>query len=326
MGSSIVNIMIILTTFFQNPPILFFLLGVCASLLRVDLTLPSAIAKFLAFYLLLCIGFQGGVELHSAGLQYDTLLPLVAAIVAALVVPVYTFFTARKLFGVDDAAAIAATYGSVSAVTFITATNFLHAMHIPFGGHMVAGLALMESPAIMIGLFLCQRYSSSEKSEDFSLLRETILNGSVFLIMGSLVIGFISGPAGLVPLKPFVVDIFKGMLTIFLFDMGMLATTKIGNVHQKKITVALFALAITLVSAVFGIALAYSLGFSFGNAFLFTILCASASYIAVPAAMRLALPEANPSIYIPMALGVTFPFNILIGFPLYFYILSIFWR
>lgn len=316
----------ILTTFFQNPPILFFLLGVTASILKVDLTLPSAIAKFLAFYLLLCIGFQGGVELNSAGLHYDTLLPLFAAIFAAMCIPLFTFVMARRLFSIEDAAAIAATYGSVSAVTFITGTNFLYSLGIPFGGHMVAALALMESPAIMVGLFLAQSFGKAEKPSDFSILRETLLNSSVFLILGSLVIGYISGPAGMVPLKPFISDIFKGMLTLFLFDMGMLATAKIGNVQQNKLHIVLFALLVTISSALLGILSSYILGFSFGNAFLFTILCASASYIAVPAAMRLALPEANPSVYIPMALGITFPFNILIGFPLYFSLLNLFWR
>jgi len=311
-------------TNFVSPPILFFFLGMCASFLDVDLNIPNPLPKFLSLYLLLVIGFEGGVELYNAGLGIATLIPLVACVLTAIIIPLCSFFVLRTRLNEYDASVIAATYGSVSAVTFITATTLLQALNIPFGGYMVAALALMESPAIIVGLYLVQRYAANveDRYEGTSLMREAFLNSSVFLILGSLVIGFVSGNEGALALKPFTHDIFKGMLSFFMLDMGLLAAKRMQDIKKTGVFLFLFALIAPVINGLLGIAIGYCIGLGVGDMLLLTVLCASASYIAVPAAMRLAVPEANPSLYIPMALGITFPLNILIGLPVYLQIIQ----
>ena len=313
----------LISTNFFNPPILFFFLGMIASLLNVGLNIPNPIPKFLSLYLLLVIGFHGGVELSNVGLSFSTVLPMIISVLAALVIPIYSFYILRTRLNVYDAAATAATYGSVSVVTFITATSLLQTLEIPFGGHMVAAMALMESPAIIAGLLLIRLYAPSGEGvgADESFWKEAFLNSSVFLILGSFVIGVLSGNNGMVAMKPFTHDIFKGMLSFFLLDMGGLAAKRMGDIKKAGFFLVLFGLLIPITNALLSIVISYVFGFSIGDALLFTVLCASASYIAVPAAMRLAVPKANPSIYIPLALGITFPFNILIGLPLYLYLI-----
>ncbi len=310
-----------------NPPILFFFLGMFAVAIKSDLVIPQPLPRFLSLYLLLALGFQGGVELHQSGISWYVITTLLAAGISAILIPLYTFYALKTKFSVYDAGAIAASYGSVSAVTFITAISLLNVLGIPFGGYMIAALALMETPAIIIGVLLIKLYATDE--EDFSwkaLLHDAACNGAVILILGSLVIGLLTGEKGMQALKPFSVDIFKGMLSFFLLDMGLVAAKRMKVLVGKSFVVVAFAIAIPLINALCGIVFAYAVGLTQGDALLFTVLCASASYIAVPAAMRIAVPEANPGFYIPMALGITFPFNVAIGLPLYLSLIQRLWR
>jgi hypothetical protein len=305
---------------FLSPPVLFFFLGLLATLARSDLEIPQPLPKFLSLYLLLAIGFKGGLELHHSGLSADVLLALGAAMIMAAVVPLYSFFILRTKLSVYDAAAIAATYGSISAVTFITAISYLNNLGIAYGGHMVAAMALMESPAIVIGVILVRRFSQSANGNRFAwkpIIHEAFFNGSVFLIMGALLIGLTTGDEGAKALKPFTDDIFKGMLSFFLLDMGIIAAKRLGDLGKARWFLTGFGILLPIGNAALAILIARLLGLSEGDTLLFAILCASASYIAVPAAMRLAVPEANPSLYVAMALAITFPFNIVVGIPLY---------
>ncbi len=311
-----------------SPPILFFFLGMLAVLCKSDLEIPQPLPKFFSLYLLLAIGFRGGVELHHSGFNRRVSLTFLVAILMACLVPVYSFFILRIRLGLHDAAAIAATYGSISAVTFITASSFLERLGESYGGHLVAAMALMESPAIVIGVLL-YRYFVRDRGHDDSdwseIIRDAFLNGSVFLIMGSLVIGLMSGDNGGRALKPFTEDIFRGMLAFFLLDMGLVAAKRIGELRKAGVFLIAFAILIPLFNAVVGILLAKLIGLPRGEALMLTVLCASASYIAVPAAMRLAIPEANPSLYVSMSLAITFPFNIIAGLPLYLYAITWLW-
>lgn len=313
-----------------NPPILFFLLGGAAALLRSDLEVPQPLSQALALYLLLAIGFHGGYELSQSGIDARVVVGLGASALMALVVPLYSFFILRVRLGVHDAAALAATYGSISAVTFVTAVSFLNAVDVPFGGHMVAAMALMESPAIVVGVMLVRLFARREDPEEEAdsfdwteLLREAFFNGAVFLLVGSLLIGLVTGERGWETMQPFTDELFKGVLAFFLLDMGLLAARRVGDLKEAGAFLVLFALGMPLVNAALAIGLAEVLAFSPGDALLFTVLVASASYIAVPAAMRLSVPEANPTYYIATSLGVTFPFNIVIGIPLYYQVIRL---
>lgn len=352
-----------------NPPVLFFFLGMVAVFSRSDLEIPQPLPKLFSLYLLISIGFKGGYELSESGMNAEVATTLIASILMALLVPVYTFFILKLKFDAYNAAAIAAAYGSISAVTFITASSFLEKLNIAYGGHMVAALALMESPAIVVGLVLArvftQRSTSQNKELDFEkeatssynasnfgetkststqvnlknakknkkqddedefswkeVLHEAFLNGSVFLLVGSVIIGMLTGEKGWEKLHPFTQDIFYGVLCFFLLDMGLVAAKKIRDLQKSGTFAILFSVFVPVINAVMGIVLAKVLGFSQGNALLFAVLCASASYIAVPAAMRMTIPEANPSLYVSMALALTFPFNIIVGIPLYLEIIK----
>jgi uncharacterized protein len=315
---------------FLNPPILFFFLGVTSVLVKSDLEIPAPIPKLFSLYLLLAIGFKGGVELAKSGITQSVVVTLLLAIAMSALVPVYTFFILRLKFDPYNSAAIAATYGSISAVTFITASSFLSALKIPFDGYMVAALALMESPAIIVGLILVNvfAYKKGESSETnwSEVLQEAFLNSSVFLLVGSVLIGILTGEHGGQVLKPFTTDIFYGVLTFFLLDMGLVAARRIKDLQKTGFFLISFAILVPILNAAIGLLIARAINMPQGDALLFTVLCASASYIAVPAAMRMTVPEANPSLYISSALAVTFPFNILIGIPLYQYGISLLWR
>ena len=316
-----------------SPPLLFFFLGAAAAFMRSDLEIPLQIAKFLSLYLLLAIGFKGGVALAESPLDGSVWLTLGASLVLASIVPLVVFFLVRKRMEVADAAAVAATYGSISAVTFVTCISYLESSGVEWSGHLVAAMALMESPAIIIGILLYRLHQrqgadSSTAIDWRELGREACLNGSVLLIVGSLVIGFISGAEGKVQLVSFTDEIFLGMLCLFLLDMGIVAARRlqeVGAASQKRSfgapSMALWGVSFALINALLAGSLALLLGLPEGDALLLTVLGASASYIAVPAAMRLALPEANPSIFLPMSLAITFPFNLLIGIPLYHQVL-----
>ncbi|MGP1384156.1 MAG: sodium-dependent bicarbonate transport family permease [Thainema sp.] len=317
-----------------NPPILFFFIGLVAVAVKSDLEIPQPIPKLFSLYLLFAIGFKGGHELHESGITPEIAISLIAAVVVASIVPVYSFFILRWKLDVYNAAAIAATYGSISAVTFVTASTFLSRLNVDFGGHMVAALALMESPAIIVGLLLVRVFINRDKAEDdeseeeFSwgeVLRESFLNGSVFLLVGSLLVGLATGERGWESLSPFTGDMFYGILTFFLLDMGLVAARRFQDLRKGGTFLISFSILMPLLNAAIGIAIAFLIHMSVGDALLFAVLCASASYIAVPAAMRLTVPEANPSLYISMALALTFPFNIIIGIPIYFQLIQFIW-
>ena len=304
-----------------NPPVLFFFLGMLAVLLRSDLEIPQPLPKLFSLYLLLAIGFKGGYEISESGINSEIFLTLTVSIVMACIVPIYSFFILKIKLDIYNAAAIAATYGSISAVTFITASSFLTKLGIDYGGHMVAALALMESPAIIVGIILVRLFVANPKNGDFSwseVFREAFLNGSVFLLVGSLIIGLITGAPGWQKLEVFTEDIFYGVLTFFLLDMGMVAARRIRDLRKTGSFLIAFSVIMPVINAIVGILIAEAIHMTPGNSLLFAILCASASYIAVPAAMRLSVPESNPSLYVSMALALTFPFNIIVGIPLYF--------
>jgi len=311
-----------------NPPVLFFFLGMLACLVGSDLEIPQPLPKFFSLYLLLSIGFKGGVELHKSGFTPQVSWTLAAAIFMALAVPLWTFFALRRKLDVNNAAAVAATYGSVSAVTFIAASAFLGQLGISSGGHMVAAMALMESPAIIVGIALA-RWMQEEGGGVFSwthLLRDAFANGSVLVLCGALGIGRLTGENGGKALAPFTSDIFRGMLCLFLLDMGIVSARRLAGIRQLGVFPIAFATLVPLVNATVAIALARIIGLERGDALLLTALCASASYIAVPAAMRLAIPEANPGLYVTMSLAITFPFNIILGLPLYLGVINRIWN
>ena len=293
-------------------------------LLGTDLEIPAPLPKLFSLYLLLSIGFKGGVELQHSGLGGNVVLTISAAVVMSVLVPIYCFFLLRSRFDVFNSAAIAAAYGSISAVTFITAESFLKVLNIQSDGFMVAALALMESPAIIVGLLLVKLAARDRRSDVNAgwgaLLHEAFLNSSVYLLIGSLIIGFLVAffnPIGVEKMEPFTGRLFYGVLCFFLLDMGIIAAQRLGDLRRAGAFLTGFALLMPLLNAGIGLGIALFLGLSQGNALLFMVLCASASYIAVPAAMRMTVPEANPSLYISSSLGITFPFNIIFGIPLY---------
>ena len=301
------------------PPVLFFAAGVLAVALRSDLEIPQPLPRLFSLYLLLAIGFRGGAELRHAGLSGDALRALGAGLAMSVAVPLIAFPLLRRKVSTPDAGAIAAAYGSVSAVTFITATAFLERLSIAYGGYMVAALAVMESPAIVVGVMLVRRHAPSPDSHASTraLLHDAFLNGSVFLLLASLAIGLASGEQGRNALRPFTDALFPGILCLFLLDMGMVAARRLADLRKAGVFLVGFALLAPLASAAAAIALSRLAGLGAGDALLLTVLCASASYIAVPAAMRIAVPEANPGLFLPLAIGVTFPFNVAVGIPLY---------
>lgn len=312
-----------------NPPVLFFFLGLIAVWLKSDLEVPQPLPKFFSLYLLLAIGFKGGVELRHNGLHAEALTALGAALALSVLVPLLAWPVLRRRLDNANAAAIAATYGSVSAVTFIAAISFLEQLQVAHGGYMVAALALMEFPAILVGVALynrAQRGDQPAAADSWGkLLHEAVANGSVLLLVGSLVIGALTGESGGQALKPYTTDIFRGMLCLFLLDMGIVSGRRLGQLRTLGAFPVAFALGMPLAGAVLALGLAALLGLSAGDAFLLTVLAASASYIAVPAAMRNAIPEASPGVYVTLALAVTFPFNIVVGLPLYMASIRQFW-
>lgn len=302
-----------------NPTLLFFVLGIFAAIVKSDLEIPEGSVKFISLYLLFAIGFKGGQELAHSSFSLEIVYSLLFGLVIASLIPLYTFFILKRKLSVSDAAAVAATYGSVSAVTFVAATGFLESQKIAFGGEMVAVMALMESPAIIVGVILMMRYDKESESGNLkSIIQHSFTNGSVLMILGSLVIGLIADTKQAEGIKPFTTDIFKGFLAIFLLEMGMVTARRFAAFRKYGWFVTAFAI---LIPAINGCLVAVFSGLitqNSGNRFIFAVLAASASYIAVPAAMRLAAPKADPGLYIPMALGVTFPFNITVGMPLYY--------
>jgi uncharacterized protein len=306
-----------------NPTLLFFVLGIVATILKSDLEIPASTSKFISLYLLFSIGFKGGQELAHSGLNREIIITLVLCMSMAAFVPLYTFYILKRKLSIQNAGAIAATYGSVSAVTFVTATLFLESLKVSYGGHMVAAMALMEAPAIIIGVMLMRSYGGGTTKTSFKdILRESLTNGSVIMITGSLIIGMISDVKGAEGIKPFTTDIFKGFLAIFLLEMGMVAARRFKAFKNYGGFVSVFAIAVPIINGLLAIAITHFFTIAPGNRLLIAILASSASYIAVPAAMKQAAPDADPGLYIPMALGLTFPFNITFGMPLYWMLIQ----
>ena len=313
------DILSLAATNLLSPIILSFALGVAASLARSDLNIPEAVAKGMSIYLLFAIGFKGGVSVADHGIDGTLALSLLAGIVLSAVLPLIAFALLQVLGNLSrlDAAAVAAHYGSISIVTFVAGTSVLEASGITSEGYMVAVAAAMEAPASLSALWLVSRGGDSRRM-DPELLREIMLNGSSVLLVGSFVIGWITGVDGLVKIEAFIVSPFQGVLCLFLLDMGLVAGRGLrGGAGVLRPGVLAFGMVMPLVGATLGLATGLLLGLSTGGVALFMVLSASASYIAVPAAMRVALPEANPSIYLTLSLGVTFPFNLTIGLPVY---------
>lgn len=310
-----------------DPPVLFFVLGLAAIFLRSDLVIPESISKFLSMYLLMAIGFKGGVALSANDISGNMFLQLGAAVAMSCLIPLIVFPIMRSRLGLHDSAAVAATYGSVSAVTFIAATSWLEARELVFGGHLAAGLALMEAPPILVAIFLARSLAHSgpgrKKINWGHLLHESLLNGSVLLLMGSLLIGLITGPSGALGLHTLVYDLFKGFLCFFLLDMGLAAGRQIKALKDDLILLLPFSIFMPLLNASIAYGISRFIHFDPANLLLFVVLCSSASYIAVPAALNQLLPEAKSARYLGMALGLTFPFNILIGIPLYAWVIGV---
>lgn len=306
-----------------SPPVLFFALGVGAALVRSELAIPEAVAKTLSLYLMLAIGFKGGVAAAEHGLGANLLLLIGTAVVLSFAMPLIAFGllnATTKLTRVDKAA-IAGHYGSISIVTFIAATTALDAVELAYPGTIVAAAAAMEVPAIITALFLATRGTSSTTDtgrRGQTPWREVTLNGSVILLIGAFIIGMATGETGYTDIAPFIDDPFKGILCLFLLDMGLVAGRELRQV-RRTLTPALllFGIYMPLIGGGIGALAGSLIGLETGGIALLAVLSASASYIAVPAAMRLALPEAKPALYLTLSLAVTFPFNLTLGIPIY---------
>lgn len=316
-----------LALFTQNltsPAILFFVLGVFAGLIKSDLDVPEQISRYLAIYLMMAIGFKGGVAIaQTPDIDGEVIFAVAAGVGLSFLMPFIAYVLLKLSSKLDSptAAAVAAHYGSISMVTFVTAASYLELQDISYAGYVVAILALMEAPAILSGLFIAHRTApqTTKATEQVTprLSREIFTNGAIMLLMGAFFIGWISGSDGMAKMEGFLVTPFQGILALFLLDMGLVVARKFHDLKHITLSVLLFGLYMPLIGASLGLLSAKLIGLDAGTGFLFTILCASASYIAVPAAMRLALPQAKAAVYLPLSLAITFPFNIVVGIPFY---------
>ncbi len=307
-----------------NPALLFFVLGVIAVVLKSDLEIPPNSSKFISLYLLFAIGFKGGQELSHEVFTMEIGWSMLFGVSISLIIPIYTFFILKRRLSVFDAGAVAATYGSVSAVTFVTAVSYLESQQMPLHGHMVAIMALMESPAIIVGLLLISIFNNDENEiiKKRTAIKHSFTNGSVLLILGSLIIGYLASDKQAEGIKPFTNDLFKGFLAIFLLDMGITSGRKLKAFFSFGWFPIIFAILIPIINGCIIAMLSSLITQDISNRFMFAILAASASYIAVPAAMKISVPQSNPGLFLPMALAVTFPINITIGMPIYFLIVQ----
>lgn len=309
-------------TNFLSPMVLFFILGVLAGWMKSDLEVPEAISHYLSLYLILSIGFKGGVSVAQQPVDLVMAQTTLAGLAAGFFLPFIAYRLLRwtTRLDVNNAAAVAAHYGSISMVTFVTATTLLRHQGISYAGYIVAVLALMEAPAIFAGLFIARNAHPDHTGGMFSskLLREVFSNGAIFLMLGAFIIGALTGDAGMEKMRGFVVDPFNGILSLFLLDMGILVAKELHRLRDFTWSLVLFGIYMPLLGAGLGIGIAQAIGMDVGTGTLFVVLMASASYIAVPAALKIALPEASPAIYLPMSIGITFPFNVMLGIPLYY--------
>jgi hypothetical protein len=313
-------------TNFLDPAILFFIFGVFAGSVKSNLEIPPQISRFLSLYLLMALGLKGGFALHKSGFTSEIAFALGLAVFLATIIPIIGYWILRRKLSTFDAAAIAATYGSVSAVTFITATQYLDQFDMVYGGHMAAAMALMESPAIILAIVLANKArasmtpDSSSKQEPAGIakiLHESFTDGAQLLLLGSMAVALISGDSGQKLMAPFSIDLFKGMLAFFLLDMGLMAARNFKCLKGKPPITLLYAIGSPLSHALLALLFCKLIGLPLGDTILLMVLASSASYIAVPAVLRHALPEVNPALYMGMSLGITFPFNIILGIPLY---------
>ncbi len=321
-----------------DPAILFFVVGVLAGAINSNLEIPPAISRFLSLYLLMALGLKGGFALAHSGLNANVGVSLAAAVALAICVPLLGYWILRRFVSGFDAAAVSATYGSVSAVTFVTAVQYLENQHIAYGGHMAAAMALMESPAIIMAVIFANTLRQKSASESIKInngaaplgvptrksgvsigkiLHESFTDGAQLLLLGAMVVGLITGDVGKSAMQAFSVDLFKGMLSFFLLDMGLMAARNFPQVRGNSSVLIGYALLGPILHASLALSLAFLLDLPAGDGALLMVLAASASYIAVPAVLRFALPEVNPSLYFGLSLGVTFPLNILFGIPIY---------
>ncbi len=321
-----------------DPAILFFFLGIFAALVRSNLEIPAPIAKFLSLYLLMAIGIKGGVALSVSGIHMQMMVGLAIALFMAFLVPLYTFPLLRRKLDGFNAAAIAATYGSVSAVTFIAAGQFLDNHGIEYGGYMAVALVIMEAPAVIMAVALAATTrarlakhgagAATNVGKDtgaFSMkhiLHESFTDGAILLLLGSLLIGVLVGADGYKVMEPFTGDLFKGLLAFFLLEMGILVARRIREMKGVGPFLIAFAFLVPMLNAVIVITLSHLAGLSAGDTLMLATLAASASYIVVPAVVRVAIPEANPGLYFGMALALTFPFNVVLGIPLYYQLIQ----
>ncbi len=304
-----------------SPVILFFLLGLLAGALKSCLTIPETLSKSVSLYLIMAIGFRGGVELSHSGFGGSVLVAFLSAVALSAVLPLVAYALLRWTTPIDstNAAAVAAHYGSVSVVTFATAIAVLNQEGQRFEPYIVALLAVMDAPAILTGLILARRGTRAMQPGPLAktVVREVLLHGSVVLLFGTFAIGWLTGSKGFEELSPVFVTPFKGILCVFLLDMGLLVARRLSDLRALSLGVVAFGFYMPLIGAAAGMGVALVLGLSVGGATLLAVLGASASYIVVPAVMRAALPQASPAIYLTLALGITFPFNIIVGIPLY---------
>ena len=324
-----------------DPAILFFLFGILAGSLKSNLEIPPAISKFLSLYLLMALGLKGGFALAGSGLTTDVATSLGVAILLALAVPMIGYAILRRFLSGFDAAAVAATYGSVSAVTFVTAVQYLESQQVAYGGHMAAAMALMESPAIVLAVIFANTLRQRGTTTSITgvavsgggavltggparggvsfgkILHESFTDGAQLLLLGARVVGVLSGEAGKAAMQPFSGDLFKGMLSLFLLDMGLSTARNLPQLRGRSPWLIGYAVVAPMGHAALALALAWVFHVPAGDAALLMVLAASASYIAVPAVLRYAIPEANPSLYFGLSLGITFPMNILFGIPAY---------
>lgn len=306
-----------------SPAVLFFALGLLAALLKSDLKFPEPLYITLTIYLLVAIGFKGGVAIAEAGLA-KVWLPAAAALLLGALIPLWTYPVLRFVgrLGAVDAAAIAAHYGSVSAVTFITATTYLGTVHQTYESYASAFLAVMEAPAIVVGVVLGKLLGDQRSAGGPLSLKavahEALFGRSIFLLVGSLIVGALSGPAGMAKVEPLFVTLFQGILALFLLEMGVVAGRRLGDLRKVGPFLLGFGILGPLLHGCIGVWLGQRVGLGLGGATLLGVLAASASYIAAPAAVRMSLPDANPTLYLTASLAITFPFNITLGIPIYF--------
>lgn len=312
-----------------DPTIMFFCLGVLAVWVKSNIEIPPDIVKFLSYYLLLAIGFKGGISLAKTQLTVEIFWILLVGVIAAVIIPMWMFFVLKRKLDVQNAAAAAACYGSVSAVTFLTASSWIENQGGAFSGYMVALMALVECPAIMIALIFPKIFRDKEESSSIRFnLKETLhdafFNGSVFILIGSLLIGYFMNPAKAHDYQIFIYDIFKGFLCFFLFDLGMMAARQVKQLKSNAAFLGIIAIISPLINASLGLLVAKAMGMNVNDGFILMVIIGSASYIAVPAAIKTNLPKASASIYLTMSLGITFPFNILLGLPIYWKLANLF--